>query len=269
VIGRSLISNMALSLALAGAAHQAARAQDLRDFCADRPGKATPACILDVGRLQLETGLADAALQRGGGQRDDVYTIGQTEIRYGIASHTELEAVVTPWSIERSRDAGGRTRRSGFGDLALGFRTALSDPDGKGTLVSLQAFATAPTGTHHQGAGDWEGGVRLPVSADLGGGFSLGVTPEADLRRDGDAHGRHLAFSTAVSVGHALGPLSVGAELWAEGDEDPGGHVNSASFDLSAAWMAAKDLQLDAGLNAGLTHDTPDLELYVGVARRF
>jgi hypothetical protein len=95
------------------------------------------------------------------------------------------------------------------------------------------------------------------------------VTPEADLRRDADAHGRHLAFSTAVSVGHALGPLAVGAELWAESDEDPGGHVNSASFDLTAAWMAAKDLQLDAGLNAGLTRDTPDVELYVGIARRF
>jgi hypothetical protein len=255
--------------AAAGLSASAAHAQDLRDFCADRPGKATPACILDVGHLQIETGIGDAALQRGGGGRDDVYAIGQTELRYGIVAHTELEATVTPWSVERSRDASGSTHRSGFGDLSFGFRTALTDPDGKGALVSFQGFVSAPTGTHHQGAGDWEGGARLPISADLGGGFSLGVTPEIDLRRDGDAHGRHLAFSSAVSIGHALGPLSVGAELWAEGDEDPGGHANSASFDLTAAWMAARDLQLDAGLNAGLTHDTPDLEVYIGIAHRF
>lgn len=259
----------AAMLALGGLTAGPARAGDLRDFCADRPGKATPACILDVGHIQVETGLADAAFQRGGGARDDRYVIGQTELRYGLASHTELEAVITPWSLERSRDASGRTRRSGFGDLTLGFRTALTDPDGKGALISLQGFVSAPTGTNHQGAGDWEGGARLPVSADLGGGFSLGVTPEIDLRRDADAHGRHLAFSTAVSVGHAVGPVNVAAEVWAGADEDPAGHANSASFDLSAAWMARKDLQLDVGANAGLTHDTPDLEVYVGVAHRF
>jgi hypothetical protein len=263
------LKSLMLGGAVALAAGASASAGDLRDFCADRPGKATPACILDVGRLQLETGLVDAALQRGGGERDDVYTIGQTEIRYGITSRTELEAVVTPWSVERGRDASGSTRRSGFGDLALGFRTALTDPDGKGAQVSFQGFVSAPTGTHHQGAGDWEGGARLPISTDLGGGFSLGLTPEIDLRRDGDTGGRHLAFASAVSVGHPLGPLSVGAELWAEADEDPGGHANAASFDLTAAWMAGTDLQLDAGLNAGLTHDTPDLEVYVGIARRF
>jgi hypothetical protein len=30
-----------------------------RALCADRPGKAIPPCIVDVGRLQLETALAD------------------------------------------------------------------------------------------------------------------------------------------------------------------------------------------------------------------
>ena len=38
----------------------AARAQE-RDFCADRPGKGSPPCVLDKGRFQVEVSGADAA----------------------------------------------------------------------------------------------------------------------------------------------------------------------------------------------------------------
>src|SRR5690242_12681772 len=97
-----------------------AQAQALRDFCADRPGKATPACILDRGHLQLETGLADVSLQPG----PDSYLVGQTELRFGVSPRTELEAAWTPFSHGDGR--------SGVGDLSFGFRTALTAPDGKG-----------------------------------------------------------------------------------------------------------------------------------------
>ena len=242
-----------IALALAGPAP----GQTLRDFCADRPGKATPACILDRGHLQVETGLADASFDRG----PDSYLLGQSELRLGVTRRTELEAVLTPFSHGDGR--------SGLGDLSLGFRSALTDPDRQGTAVSWELYVTAPTATRGQGAGGWEGLVRLPLAADLANGFSLGLTPEADVRRDGDGRGRHVAVSGAAALSHDLAGGSVAAELWGERDEDPGHHVSRASFDVSAAWMVGRDLQLDAGANAGLTHATPDLEVYVGVARRF
>jgi len=260
-----LVSRFAAGLVVAllagGVAEAQSPAPPQREFCADRPGKATPACILDQGRLQIETGVIDATLDRG----PDAYLLGQTELRLGITRRTELEAAWTPLSLER----GAGAHRSGVGDLTLGFRSALTDPDGAGPAVSLQGFVVAPTATHGQGAGGWEAGARLPVSADLARGFALGLTPEADARRDEDGHGAHLAFSGAAAISHELAGASVAVELWGERDEDPGRRASRASFDLSAAWMAGPNLQLDAGANAGLTRDTPDLELYVGLARRF
>ena len=44
-----------------------------RPFCADRPGKATPPCILDVGRWQLESALVDGA--------DDSWAVAGFELR--------------------------------------------------------------------------------------------------------------------------------------------------------------------------------------------
>ena len=46
------------------AASASAQDGELRDFCADRPGKGTPTCILDQGHIQLEVGLFDGARQR-------------------------------------------------------------------------------------------------------------------------------------------------------------------------------------------------------------
>lgn len=243
------------------AAAASAHAEGLRDVCADRPGKATPACILDAGHLQLETGLADVAFDHG--SRD--WLLGATEIRLGVSRRTEIEAGLPPLSLLR----GGGDHAGGLGDLTLGLRTALTDPDRGGVAVSAQAFVTAPTATHGQGAGGWEGGARLPVSVPLPGGFGLGLTPELDVRRDSARAGVHAAESFAASLSHAVGAASVAVELWAQRDPDPGAHAHEASFDVSAAWMLGADSQVDIGANAGLTHATPGLELYVGVARRF
>jgi hypothetical protein len=244
----------------------AARAQMLRDFCADRPGKATPACILDAGHLQIETALADAVLQRGGGVHEDSVAVASSELRFGLTSRLEAEAAWTPLIVDRTRGAGERT---GVGDLTLGLRGALTSPDTKGVMVSLQGFVTAPTATHGLGAGGWTGGARLPITVPLGGDVSLGMTPEADVARNAQGGGTHAVLTNVVSLGRAFGKATLGLEAWGSLDEDPAGHARLASADLTAALALGDDAQLDGGVNFGLTRATPDLEVYVGVSRRF
>jgi len=241
-------------------------AGDLRDFCAERPGKATPPCILDAGRLQLETGLADAVFQRGAAGHEDTYTLGASELRYGLTRRTEIEAGWSPLIVDRAR---GSDRVTGVGDAVFGLRTALTDPDADGPAASIQGFVTAPTATHGLGAGGWTGGLRLPLAAPLGQNLDLGATPELDLVRDADGHGTHAALQGAMGLSHGFGPVTVGAEAWTQWDDDPARHTWQASFDLTAAVMAGKNAQFDAGANFGLNHATPDVEVYAGVARRF
>lgn len=243
----------------------------LRAFCADRPGKATPPCILDAGHLQLEIGLIDVSRQHEDGARDNTYAIGASELRIGVSKRSEIEIGWTPWAIERTRDVTGANRHAGVGDLILGFRTALTNPDGAGVAISLRPFVTAPTATHQMGAGGWEGGMMLPISAPLPHQWSLGLTPEVDVARNASGRGTHPAWSGTIAVGHGLGPVALGAELWGAVDDDPIGRTRRASFDLTAAWAPSflTDVQFDSGVNAGLDSHTPRLELYAGVSRRF
>jgi hypothetical protein len=257
---RALAAALLLSLAAS-----AASAQDLRDFCAERPGKATPACILDQGHLQLEVGVFDETLLRGSSAHEDDVAVGAFEVRAGLTRRAELEIGWSPLIVDHPR---GAVRRTGVGDASLGLRVALTDPDADGSAVSIQGFVTAPTATHGLGAGGWTGGVRLPLAASLGA-LDLGATPEIDLIRDADGHGTHLAFQAAAGVSHGFGALTLGAELWGQVDDDPAGHAWQASADLTAAVAVGRDTQLDAGANLGLNHATPDVEVYAGIARRF
>jgi hypothetical protein len=58
-------------------------------------------------------------------------------------------------------------------------------------------------------------------------------------------------------------------ELQAVRDDDPAGHATEALAGLSFAWQPKSNLQLDMGAVAGLNHASPDVELYLGIARRF
>ena len=258
---RAHLALAALALLWAGAA----QAQE-RDFCAQRPGRATPPCILDAGRAQIEIGVADAALLRHNGGHEDTDTFLAPALRLGVTRRIELEAATSPLVFDAQRGAG---RRQGFGDTTFGVMGALTDPDAKGAAVSLLGFATAPTATRGLGAGGWTGGAKLAVAAPLTGAVSLAFTPEVDVLRDAAGGGTHLAYVAVGGVSRSFGRLSLGAELWGQIEEAPTGTVRRATADLTAALMIGEDAQIDAGTAFGLNRATPDAEVYVGVARRF
>lgn len=256
---------LSLAAALLAAPAQA-QAQALRDFCAERPGKATPPCIVDQGHLMLEVGLADAVFARGSGAHENTYSLAATELRLGVSKRVEVGAQWTPAIIDRNR---GEPSRTGVGDLVLDLKAALTDPDGQGLAISAQGFITAPTATKGQGAGGWTGGVRLPVSAPLGPSTDFELAPEVDIVRDAAGRGTHLAWAGAIGVSHGFGPATLGVELWGQIDDDPVDRTHQASADLTAAYAVGDNAQLDAGVNLGLNRTTPDIEVYAGIAKRF
>ena len=62
----------------------ASQPEALRDFCANRPGKGTPTCILDQGHFQFEVRLVDGARQRDDAFKVESWGYGDTFVRYGL-----------------------------------------------------------------------------------------------------------------------------------------------------------------------------------------
>lgn len=262
-----------LLAALLAAPAAPAMAQD-REFCADRPGRGTPACTIAPGRVQAEIGLADWTLDRQADTRTDTILAGDLLVRLGLGSSVEGRIGWTPYGHARVRDRrdGSVTSSGGAGDITLGVKANLRNADGSGTSVALLPSVTVPVGGRATGAGTWGAGLVVPVSFSLGGDVQLAFSPELDALPDADRHGRHLRYGGVVGLGFPVVPaLSAAIELSTFTDDDPDSHSTRRNLDLSVAWQPAgrDDLQFDIGTAVGLNRDAPDLELYAGVAKRF
>jgi hypothetical protein len=247
--------------------------EPLRDFCADRPGKGTPTCILDQGHWQVELGLFDGARQRGDGVKVNSWDTGDAFVRYGLTRTTEFQFGLTSYMREKTTDlaTGSSQTADGVGDLTIGVRHSLANPDGSGLSVALSGFVTAPTGSREVRADGFDGGVIVPVSVPLNADWSLSLSPEVDVVIDSDGDGRHAAYTMVAGLGRSYGQWALGAEVWVSRDDDPVEATTQSTFDLTAVWSPPMlaDSQLDFGLNFGLNDDSPDVEFGVGIARRF
>lgn len=243
-----------------------------RSYCPDRPGIGTPACTMAPGQFSLELGLGDWTLERGDGQRQDSFTLGDALLRYGIADHAEVQVGWSMLGFARTRDSasGAVDHRSGTGDMTLALRRNLASPDGSGFSLAVMPYVSLPVGRTPFGAGDWGAGAMVPMSYELSDIWSLSSTTEFDAAVDGDGHGRHFAMAETVGATAAVSDaVSATAEYQILSDKDTEGHTVQHLAGLSLGWQPKEDLQLDLGANAGLDHDAADVEVYVGISRRF
>ena len=260
---------LALPLLLAAGA---ARAEELRDFCGDRPGLGTPACTVDKGHLQIEVGVGDWTLDKQPDSRTDTILAGDLFARYGLTDSLEARVGWTAYGHVRERDrmTGAISRQSRVGDVTVGLKQNLMNPDGSGFSIALLPFASIPVGRQPVGAGDWGAGLIVPVNYELSDAIQLEFTPEVDAAVDEDGNGRHLAFSGTIGAAGKLGEtLTATLEYQALRDRDPSGHETQQLAGVSLAWEAQPQFQLDLGTNVGLDHDAPDVEVYFGVSQKF
>jgi hypothetical protein len=145
----------------------------------------------------------------------------------------------------------------------------VSNPDGSDFSMALMPYATLPTGGEAIGSGEGSAGLLVPLSYDLGKGVQLGLTAQVEAAADEDREGRHLAYGGVAGISLPLSDaLDATFEVAATRDEAPAGHSTEWLAGISAGWMAKDDLQIDAGANIGL-HGAADVQLYLGVSRRF
>lgn len=256
--------------ALIGMSAPPAAAAGEEPICADRPGLATPTCTVPAGMVQVETTLVDWTRDRSGGARSDEIRIGDTALKLGLSDRLHVEFLVSPYARVSVRDGAVRERASGFGDLGVAAKYRLTRDDAP-VQVAVRPFVKIPTAKRPLGNREVEGGLIVPIEYALPGSpLSLTLGPQLDVNADGDGSGHHLATAQVIGVGLPLSSrLSVTAELWGYWDFDPAGTVRQYALGGSAAYLLTNDVQLDAGVNLGLNRDTPDLQVYSGIAFRF
>jgi hypothetical protein len=259
-----------LTIAATVLAASSAAAADDQPICADRPSKSTGPCTVPKGQWQVETGLIDWTRDKSDGVTTDMTAWGSTAIKYGVSSKADVELWLTPLETMSAHGSGVHEHHSSFGDILVRGKYALT-PDRAPVQVALDPFVKIPTANHQLGNGKVEGGLLVPIQIPIAKSpFTLSLDPELDLRADGGGNGRHLATQQVVNLGiQASEKVNLSTEIWAMWDWDHAGTGKQVSWDVAAAYLPSKKLQLDAGANFGLKSQTPDVEVYTGVSIRF
>lgn len=245
--------------------------ENLRDINALYNGPYT----VDAGHLQIEAVALLYAHEHNTANGADVTTsllsYGSTTLRLGLLNDLDLGLTVPPHIQVRTRDraTGTTTTQSGVGDLTVRAKLNLWGNDGGSTAFGLVSFVKLPTNQDNLGNNHVEGGIGLPLSAELPWGWWLGVTPEFHCFHDAGGHDYHLNFFSTVFLWHPIhGNLSgyVESANWVSTES---GSPWISTLDVGVTYVCSRHVQLDLGAYIGVTRAANDISPFLGISYRF
>jgi hypothetical protein len=237
----------------------------MREMSTDRPDRTESAYTLDAGHFQLEMDATAWTQSHADGEQADQWSAGTINLKAGLTDRTDFQLVVESWSSLRTRLDGGSTEtRSGFGDLTARLKVNLFGNDGGKVALALMPFAAFPTSQNELGREDPEIGLIAPVAVGLPGGFGLGAMAEVDVTPA--LPGSALWIVSATTSHDLFGPLGGYIELYGAWPADHSATL--ATFDAGLTWGLRSNVQVDTGVNLGLTQATEDATVFLGLSVR-
>ena len=244
-----------------------------RPLITDRPDRTESPYTVDAGMFQVE---ADVFSYQRDGSADGQPNISSSSLnlapinlKAGLLNNVDFQFVVAPWSWNKSDESGRAIEREkGLGSIAGRLKVNLWGNDGGRTAFAAMPFV-AFLGEAGVSGRTTNFGVILPLAVDLGGDWGLGSMLQLESVGQRDGLPRELLLISSVSIGRGIvGSLSGYAEFFS-GYVVDNGDAWEATTDFGLTYGIGENVQLDAGVNVGLTRDAQDLNPFVGISARF
>ncbi len=247
----------------------------LRALNTDRPDKTESPYTVDAGHYQIELDLLSYSFDRYNVERAnrtvDTFAIAPVNFKVGLLNNMDLQVIVESYNIQRTNDRSAKSRDSisGFGDTLVRLKINFWGNDGGDTAFGMLPFVKFPTNQHGLGNRAVEGGVIFPFAIKLPREFDLGAETAVDFARNENNSDYHAEFINSITVGHAIvGEFSGYVEFFtAVSTERQSEWVGT--FDFGVTYKLTPNIQLDTGLNVGLTRSADDLNPFVGFSVRY
>jgi Putative MetA-pathway of phenol degradation len=243
----------------------------IRELTPDRPDKTESPYTVDAGHIQLELDAATFTLNRSNDARTEAWNIAPVNFKIGLLNNVDLQFIFDNYLYVRTEDrhAHKMTTQSGVGDLTTRLKINLWGNDGGQTAFGILPFVKFPTNTDHLGNDAVEGGVIFPLAVKLPAGWDLGLETGSSLLRNEQDRGYHVEFVNSVTLGHeVIGKLGGYLEFFSSVSTEPASSW-VGTVDLGLTYGLTDNIQLDAGVNLGVTRSADDVEVFTGFTVRF
>ena len=150
-------------------------------------------------------------------------------------------------------------------------QSAMTSPHacGGATALALMPFVKLPTNTNGLGNDVVEFGLIVPLAIGVSDRIGIGLMTEVDLLKESDGKGYAPSFINSATVAFTLtDKLGLYTELFTERSTE-GGARWVVTGDIGLTYAVSDDVQLDTGVNLGITDAADDLNIFIGLSRRF
>jgi hypothetical protein len=261
----SVLALLAGGSTVAGAADAATPKAGLRELSTDRPDATESPFTVDAGHLQLEMDVAGYTRNRLDGVKTTEWVLAPFNLRYGLTPSTEVGIFVTPHlQVTEQVRNGPKTKLRGMGDTTLRFKANFWGNDGGPNAFGAFVDLRLPTASDGLGSDKVEGALTFPVAYEIGAGWEGAAMTSVEFVHNGAEH-RAVWINTITFARDLAENLGGFLELTSAAGDGP--HV--ATFNCGLTRKLADNVQLDCGVNIGISRTAPDLALFVGVSRKF
>ena len=265
------IAILALLLLPAGAAcGQPAAPPAPSPLVTDRPGLLFSSTTVGRGVVLTEWGIPAVTVDNAGGV-DARLTSLVGLVRYGVTDAFELRLGGPVYNESRVR-VGGRTFTDrGFGDLEIGAKWHLLENHGAQPSLALIPSVIVPTGAKDFTADHPVYQLNVMAEWNLANDWGAGaLVGYLNGPSGGDRGSRYGQETLGVTLGRSLP-----SPKWSAYGEavyvvtNLAGASDSAFLGGGIKYLVSNDAQLDLSFDRGLTSDSPDWLLGLGLAARF
>lgn len=247
----------------------ASGAAQAREMSTDRPDKTESPHTLDKGRYMMEMSFIDYTHNKDeDGVKSNAYSVAPLNMKAGLADNIDLQIVAEPFITQQTKADGETDRVSGFGSLQTRLKVNLWGNDGGKTAGAIMPFVQLPIKTDINDT-KTQGGVIVPIAFELPWGWGMGYMAEFDVNQDSGSEHYHMDYINSVTFDHQIiGNLDGYVEFYSNNSQEKGVGW-AATVDTGVTYALTEDIQLDAGVNIGVTRAADDFNPFCGVSIRY
>ena len=243
-----------------------------REFSTDRPDKTETPFTVDAGNFTMEADLF--VYTRDANNRNDVETetfqVFIPNFKVGLLNNVDLQIIPEFYNIARTKPRGLPAEEiSGFGDVTARVKFNFWGNDDGETAFAIIPFVKFPTNQNNLGNNSIEGGIIFPFAVSLSDKWDVGIQTEFDFNKNDSDSGYNIGFINSASFGYEISEKwGTYFELFTEQRTEYGSSF-VATFDTGIKYLLTENVQLDAGVNIGLTEAADDFQPFIGMSVRF
>lgn len=249
--------------------------EQMRELSADRPDKTESPHTVDAGHFQVESSVISYTFDKRNpdysGDSTHGFAVMPSLFKVGLANFMDVQVGIEPYvsNLNYSFATGTTQNSDGFGDVVLRTKFALVGNDAGKFAFAVMPFLAIPT-TKNDAIGDdhVHGGVIFPWSLELPKEWGIAGQTQLDWASDVNGSGYHVeylnTFELSYSISERFGSY---VEFYAQVSQE----ANVpwvGTVDTGLTFAATDNLQLDLGVNLGVTRAADDVNPFIGFTWR-